>query len=267
MRATVALGLSVVAAVLAIAAAVHALVVPGLYRPFVPPAFLPGAFGQDVVSLVAGLALLGSVRALTKGSERAWLAWLGLLAFLFYAHAVYAFDRVYTVHFLTYVAVAGLAAWAAVIVLARAEPRALAASRAEPLPRRTTAAWLLALAAVFAGLWLGQVVLAIRHQRPPDGNAVLVLDLAFFLPLLAIEAALLLRRRPLGDALAVPVLVLSGLVGWSVLLGALAARLYDRPLDVGGVAGYAALAFVSTALAARFLRRPGGTATAPVGPG
>jgi hypothetical protein len=215
----------------------------------VPAAFLPGTLSQDVVSLLAGLAVLVTGRAIRRGSARAWLVWLGLLGYLFYAYSVYAFERVYSLQFLTYVAIVGLTLWAVILFFARADLQRLEAVTSRPLPRRSVAVYLLVLAATFAALWLSQVVPAIGAQRPPDGSTIFVLDLSFFLPLLVVEAGLLLRRRPLGDALGVPVLVLMSLIGASVLLGALLAPLFGHPFDPGGLVVYALLGLVSAGLA------------------
>ena len=57
-------------------------------------------------------------------------------------------------------------------------------------------------ASVFAVSWASMLVTAIVHDVTLPAASVIVLDLAFALPLLAIVAALLVLRRPMGDILA-----------------------------------------------------------------
>jgi hypothetical protein len=83
---------------------------------------------------------------------------------------------------------------------------------------------------MFAGLWLSILLPSMASRVPPDGNAIFVQDLAFVLPLLAVTARLLWLGRPMGDLLAVPVLVKMATLGLSVLLGTLISPLYGLPL-------------------------------------
>jgi hypothetical protein len=82
---------------------------------------------------------------------------------------------------------------------------------------------------LFVGLWLSILIPAMASHTPPEGSTIFVLDLAFFLPLSALEAVLLLGRSTLGDALAVPVLVKLATLGTSVLLGTLLVPLFGGP--------------------------------------
>ncbi len=64
--------LSALAAVLALAAVAAAALVPDVYAA-VPPAFVPGAYGQDTVTAFAAVALLGCIRRIRAGHRAAWL--------------------------------------------------------------------------------------------------------------------------------------------------------------------------------------------------
>ena len=80
-----------------------------------------------------------------------------------------------------------------------------------------------------------------------------VLDLAFFLPLLVIEAVLLFRSAQLGDALSIPVLVKIGTLGVSVLIGALLAPAFDQEFDLASVGIYGLLGLGPLVFAVLFL--------------
>jgi hypothetical protein len=99
------------------------------------------------------------------------------------------------------------------------------------------------IVALFSALWLSILIPAMATRTPPEGNAIFVFDLAIMLPLSAVAAALLWRARPLGDLLAVPLLLKVGTLGLSVLLGTLYRPLFGQPLAAGEIAIYALLGF------------------------
>jgi hypothetical protein len=168
------------------------------------------ATAQDAVNLavVVPLIVVLGVRA-SQGSVRAYVCWLGCLAFTVYNYAIYAFSIHFGPLFLPWVAVLGLCFYALVGSLATVDATAVKntfSGRALPL----TAWALIAFAVLFMLLWLGQIVpdlLAGNPSRSADGwnvptNPVHVLDLALFLPAVLTSGVLLLRRHAVGYATA-----------------------------------------------------------------
>jgi hypothetical protein len=168
------------------------------------------AVAQDLVNLllVAPLLLVLGWRA-RRGHLRAYLGWLGCLAFTVDNYAIYAFSIHFGPLFLVWVSVLGLSIFALLGSLATAD---LAAIKAHFSGRslRWPAWFLIVVAALFALLWLSQIVPDLLAQRPSTSasqwnvptNPVHVLDLAVFLPAAAASGVLLLRRHPLGYATA-----------------------------------------------------------------
>jgi len=177
------------------------------------------------------------------------------MAYLIYAYALYAFEQVYKPLFLAYVAVLGLSVYALATFFAVADLRAVSASRDPSPPRRSTAALLLLLVALFTGLWLSILLPAMATRTPPEGSTIFVLDLALVLPLLVLEARLLLRASPIGDVLAVPILTKAVTLGVSVLLGTLLAPAFGRTLDAVEVATYALLGLGPLGFLVVYVRR------------
>jgi hypothetical protein len=87
---TIWLWLTAPIAVLATIAAGVGLFVENLYRD--PFSLVAQAIGQDVVTLVVALPALviGAILA-SRGSERGQLVWLGVLGYVVYTYATYAF--------------------------------------------------------------------------------------------------------------------------------------------------------------------------------
>ncbi|WP_328326047.1 hypothetical protein OHA70_37080 [Kribbella sp. NBC_00382] len=163
---------------------------------------------QDIVNLVlvAPLMAVLGVRA-SRGSPRAYLCWLGFVAFTVYNYAIYAFSIHFGPMFPLWVAVLGLSLFALIGGLSTLDTAAVKEQfrdRAEPLP-----AWfLIVVAAAFAILWLSEIVpnllagdpLASATEWRVPTNPVHILDLAFFLPAALASGVLLLRRHPVGYA-------------------------------------------------------------------
>ena len=248
--------LSSIASVLVIISSSSGLIIgPSLYQPMTPDELLPGSLSQDTVSLLVGITVfILSVRR--KRLQLDSLVWLGLLGYLIYAYSLYSFEGVYNPLFLCYVAILGLTVWSVILFFWHAHLDRVRADKKAP-PRRITACFLLALVLLFLLLWLSIIVPAMFSRVPPDGNAIFVQDLAFVLPLLAATARLLWKADPLGDVLAVPILVKAGLVGISVFLGAVYGPVFfatSEPLNPADLFIYGLLGFGPLMLVPSFLR-------------
>ena len=186
---------------------------------------------QDIISLIASLGLFACLMTIKRGANRAWLIWLGLTAYLFYAYALYALDAIYNNFFLCYIAIVGLTIYTTILFFANVNLDFFQRIEERQIPRKIIGIYLLFLAALFYIVWLSQIFSTIRSGVSSGINTVWVLDLAFFLPLLAIAAVLLFRRKPLGDLLAPVVLIKAGTLGFSVFLGELLKPYFGQILD------------------------------------
>lgn len=247
--------LSGIASIIALGVAGYSLTHPSIYRELIPDRFLPGTFSQDMVSVLAAFGLLLCIGLIRRGRSIAWLVWTGLLGYLFYAYALYSFDRLYTPLFLFYLAIMGCTIYALILFFRCADLSVLQLrpGRKHP-PRKPVAALFLLLAVLFVVLWLSIIIPGMRDRTPPEGNSILVLDLAFVLPLLAIEARLLAEKAPLGDVLAIPILIKAGTLGLSVLIGTLLAPWFNQEIQFGSVLIYALMGGGPLLLILPFLR-------------
>lgn len=192
---------TVLIGMLTLVAAGSGVLVPGFYDGIVDPTYATGTVTADAVSLIS-IPLLGLCIWLTRrGSLVARTAWIALVAYLGYAYANYAFDRLYTVFFLAYVAIFGLSCMIVLSLLARLDVGQLAEATREMPLRRVTAGFL-----VFTGLVLYAIELPIILGRIPGnivsgGTPFMVLDLALVAPLSILTGVWLWRRQPWGAAL------------------------------------------------------------------
>jgi hypothetical protein len=166
------------------------------------------ATAQDIVTLLVVAPLLALLAlGVRRGSLAAFLCLPGILAFTTYNYVIYAFSIHFGPLFLVWVALLGLSIFTLVGGLATANMSAIKdwfAGRA----MTGTARFLIAVAALFALLWLSEIVpdlfagnpsRSATHWKVPT-NPVHVLDLAFFLAAVIMSGLLLRRQHPLGYA-------------------------------------------------------------------
>lgn len=157
-----------------------------IYAPFTPPDMYPGALSQDVVALVVSVLLLIVLLKLRNSSEKIYLVWIALLSYLLYAYGLYAFDRVYNMFFICYIAIFSLSLFSVIIFISSIDLDYFIEVRVETIPRKTISVFLFLLAALFLVTWLNFVIPSMISRIQPEGNAIFVFDLSFFLPLLVI---------------------------------------------------------------------------------
>ena len=246
--------LSWIAGALAGIAAAAGLFVPGLYRD--APFWAQQAQGTDVATLFGAVpVLLVGLWAARDGSVVGRLAVIAGVLYLIYNYAIFAFAVEVNPLLAFYIAILSLAVWSLSLMLsAGGTPRTLLRG----LPRRTAAGVLIAVAIVFALLWLSQIAAAtLTGQIPVDleraelpTNPVWTLDLALFLPLCVVAAVGLLRRSDAAGAFALPMLIWLCLTSLGIVAAFVFAALAGDPLAVVPLVLVSGIGVVTGALAA-----------------
>jgi hypothetical protein len=250
-------------ALLVTIASLGGVLAPGTYAAETASLAAQG-IGQDAVNLLVAVPwlVLCAIQAL-RGSRRA-LPLLGAgYAYVAYSYAVYAFGIHFNQLFLVYVAALGLSGFALAALLARLvreDVRGWFAARGREWPAAVVQ---IAIAAVFAALWLSEVVPAVAAGTTPPSvadyglltNPVHVLDLALVLPALVVAAVALLRRRPLGYVLTPVLLGLAMLMAVAIGGMVIAVVVRDVAEDFTVALVFAAVAGLCAATLATMLRR------------
>jgi hypothetical protein len=224
------------------------------------------ATAQDLVGLVVVAPLLLVLTlAAARGSLAAWLCCLGALGFTVYNYAIYAVSIHFGPLFLAWVAVLGLSLFAFTTGLAALGPPAIRV-RFAAAPPRLTGWFLIGMAVLFTLLWLSEIVPDLAAGRPSTSaadwevptNPVHVLDLAFFLPAVAITGLLLLRGHWLGYATAATQLVFLELTCLPILVTPFVATARGHAPGWMVMAPIGVVAVATLAVLWQFLRpRPG----------
>jgi len=196
-----------------VGATVYGLLVPDAYRVSdgVRETLPETLRGQDIVTLLAALALVwGGLRA-RAGSFIGHVVWLAVCLYSIYTYLMYV-AMPFNDAFLLYVAAIGLSGFGLFNGLVRIRVEAVGGAF-DAAPRRALAGFFLVVGGLFVVLWLAQIVPAIPGGVPEGlfvydiPSAVHVLDLAFILPLVIGTGILLLRSHPMVPVLAALVLV------------------------------------------------------------
>jgi hypothetical protein len=220
------------------------------------------AVGQDTINAtLAYPALLVLAWLAGRGSLRAYLAWLGLLGYSAYSYLLYAGFLHFSGWFLLYVAVLGLSVFALIGGLAALNSDSVAAAFSARTPARLAGGLLVGLGVLFALLWLSEIVpAAIAGAALPSAveaglttNPVYLLDLAIFLPAMVLVGLLLIRRRPLGFTMAVPLYVWGAVMGIAVLAMFVSMAAHGEAFAVPPVVMMGVAAAIKSAMALRLI--------------
>lgn len=202
--------LSIIIIFLATIESAGGLLFPALFR---DNALVVAALrGNDMVTLFLAVPLLlGALFVVRRGSARAELIWMAMLAYMVYNYAFYLFGSALNVFFLIYVALMALSIMALIFSLPQLDASAIAKKFNTRTPVRAIAVFMTLFALTLGSIWIIQTInFMITGQLPQtltdfnkDTPVVFAIDLGVLIPFLLLGAGYLWRRRPWGYVLGV----------------------------------------------------------------
>ena len=251
--------LGLVLATVVAAVSIFGIVLPSTYARETP-AWAAQAVGQDWFDLLVAVPWLALASRRAAGAGRLLLA--GGVLYAVYELVIYAFGVHFNALFLLYCGALGLGLLTLLLLgvsLLRVPSPPWPTAGA---PVRTVAGLLFGTGALFAFLWLAEIVPAMARGETPASvtaaalptNPVHVMDLAVILPAHVAAAALLLQRRSTGEILATVLLAFGLLMSASIGGMLLVMRLRAVPASSGVILGMTALAIADALVLARVLR-------------
>jgi len=217
--------------------------------------------GWDLVTLVLAIpALLVALPSLAKGSLRARLLVMGLLAYFFYQYLMYALTWAFGPLFLLFVG-SYAASLVALIWAAASTPWTSLEPRLVPgFPRRSMAALCIGMGTLLLAMWLYRIVLGLRGDLEGAmllGQTTLVvqaLDLGLVVPLAIFTGVMTWRRRAVGYLLSSVFVVKMVAMATAICAMLLSAWAVEGTLDVVSFAIFAAAAVASVVLGTKMYR-------------
>lgn len=219
--------------VLTLTAAATGLWQPSVYDRIVREDLIPGAYSQDLLSLVAALCLL--YLALTAHSDRVkrQIIGLGLVGYLFYAYGIYVIERAYNGLYLIYMAIFALAFWAMALAGAHLRRDLRTLSLPKTL-RLVSASGAILQPLIFYPLWIGMLLPLMRTGEQIDSlYSIFILDLCFIMPAFLILSVLTYTSHGAGLLLLPAIYVLGFTLIFSLAVGELVKPLFNATLSPG----------------------------------
>lgn len=237
-------------------ASVVGVVCSGIYDPVVSREIMPGVLSQDLMTVAAALTLVILAGTTREEDMRRKIVILGLLGYLFYAYGIYVIEQIYTVLYLTYMALFGLSFYSLVYGLVTIDrdifPRVSLARR----PRLVSTAFLFLVPLIFYPLWISQLLPLIRTGRKIEFlNSVYILDLCFIMPAFVILGVWTARNRGTGLLLTPAMFVLGFTLLFPVGVGELFKPYYDQAVDPAGLGLFLGLSLLFVLLAGVHFRK------------
>jgi len=183
------------------------------------------AMGQDLINVFLIFPLLViCLYLMRKGSWRAILVWLGILIYMVYCYALYAFFIHFGPLFLIYIVILGLSFYSLIGGMMQIDKEEIRQNLIGH-SHRPASIFLMTVSGLFFLLWLADILRALITGSLPQGvsdigllvNPVQVLDLALLLPASTIISILLWKQKSLGYVLAVPLMIFFATMGIAIV--------------------------------------------------
>jgi hypothetical protein len=216
-----------IAASLSLVAALIGMFDPAIYSKVVSREHIPGTFSQDLMTSIASLTLL-FLSILTKEEDaKKQMVILGIVGYLFYAYGILVIGQVYTVLYLVYMAIFGLAFWSLVYGVVNIRQEILYKMTLSKPTRYVSVVGLLLQPLIFYPLWISSLIpLMQTGQRIEFLYSIYILDLCFTLPAFILLAVMTLKKEGLGLVLAPAMFIQGSTLMFSVVIGELMKPFY-----------------------------------------
>lgn len=173
------------------------------------------SIGQDIIDLAVVVpALLLSTQIILRTRRVGLFLWAGVLLYLIYTFAIFAFDIHFNKLFFVYCLILGLSFYLFIYFLfsQTVDPARITSKK---ITNRVIGIYFIVMAALFYLLWLLEVIpYSIAGKTPVSlmevgtpTNPVHVLDLSVILPGIFLVGVLLLKNRKMGHALTPAILI------------------------------------------------------------
>ena len=164
-------------------------------------------YGNDLVTLVVATPLLVvAMLGAWSGSRRAFLVWMGVLAYSLYNSAFYLFGAAFNSLFLVYALLFTLSGFALVFGLVSLDATALYRQVQSDLPVRWISGFMVFVAVALGGFYVTLSLQYVATGQVPvmidavglHTNLIAALDLTMVVPVALLAAVWLWQRRPWG---------------------------------------------------------------------
>jgi len=217
-------------------AAVVGSVIPNLYNGLFPREFIPGAWPQDVLTVLICLILFILIHKMKDDDTKLQIVIMGIIGSFFYLYGIFTIERVYNFLYILYAAIFALSFWTLVYNLASIKAELLQRVELSKGMLKTSAVSAIVIALLFTFLWISALVPLMReHNRIEYLYSIYILDLCFIMPAFFITAVMSLRRRGFGILFMPAIFVIGFFVIFPLGLGEIAKPYYGQATNIGSM--------------------------------
>jgi hypothetical protein len=239
-----------VTAAFALLAALPGILFKDVYAGVFAEEYLPGAYPQDVLTILVALSLFVLIATTKEGSVKKQIIIIGLIGSLFYLYGIFTIERVFTWYYLLYAAVFASSFWSLVYSLSGFRSGAFSGLKISRGVLTASAIASIAIAVLFTFLWTMALIPLMReHNRIEFMYSIYILDLCFIMPAFVILAVMSLRRLPFGILVTPALMILGFFVIFPLGLNELAKPSAGLAINFGSLAMSFLFAFFMLALA------------------
>jgi len=236
-------------------AALAGVLVKGIYVDLFAKDYLPGAFPQDILTMLVCVLLFVLISTTRDNDVKKQVIIIGLLGSLFYLYGIFTMERVYNWFYLLYLAVFACSFWSIIYSLAGFKAEAFANLRLNGGMLKTTAVSSILIAVLFTFLWIVALIPLMRDRNRIEYlYSIYVLDLSFVMPAFFITALMSLRKMPLGILMAPAMMIMGFFVIFPLGLNELAKPSFGMAINYGPMAISFIFSFFMLAIAALQLK-------------
>ena len=223
-----------ITATFALISALAGVINKNIYNNLFPIEFLPGAFPQDVITVLLCLFMYRLSSSIKQNDIKKQIVMVGLLGSLFYLYGIFVIERVYNWFYLFYAAAFTSSFWSLIYTLSGYRPENFSNLKISKAMLRTTAYSSLIIAIVFSALWIAALIPLMRdNNRIEFLYSIYILDLCFIMPAFTITAIISLQNKPLGILLAPAIMILGFFVIFPLGLNELGKPYYGLQFNFG----------------------------------
>jgi hypothetical protein len=210
--------LTILVALLALAASLGGLLLPDLYKD--SDSIKKAWFANDIVTIPFAIFLPITLAFQKRGDERPILVWVGLMLYMCYNYAFYLFGAKFNDFFLIYVALFSLSLYSIFIGLLNINVYAIHETAIFRKRQLLISAFLFLLAIPICIAEVKQCLTFIFSGKTPEvPTLIFALDLSTVVPTTILASILLWRNKPWGNVLATMMLVKSFAYGLVLVTG------------------------------------------------
>lgn len=208
----------------------------GIYAKVVSKEILPGAFSQDLITVVS--SILGIVLLITTKEKQVkrQIIIFGLLGYLFYGYGIYVIERAYNIYYLLYMSIFTLSFWGIIYGLVNIKKEVIAKATLPKKLKNISATGALIQPLIFYPLWIGMLLPLMQTGNQIDQlYSIFILDLCFIMPAFAVLSYYTFKNKAIGLVLLPGVYLFGFVLIFSLVVGELVKPTFDLSINYGSL--------------------------------